>query len=256
SSPRRLDMIGVALLTVGAALITGPLALGPGLGWPPQGWATLAVGVAVLAGFTWWQYHLRRIERSPLLDPTILSVRGMGSGLAALLLSSTSYTGILYCVAAQLQDHHQASPLAAGLDLLPFAVGFGLGSVFGSVVPPDRHRALVVAGLVALGGGMVGLAAVTWAGGWPAVPAGLLLGVAGLGYGASFSPLIGLTVAHVDHHRVADASGISTTTFQFSFVLGVAAFGSVFTATGIGVALTAMSGLALLAIVPVAGWLR
>jgi MFS family permease len=255
-SPRRLDLIGVGLLTAGAALITGTLALGPGLGWPPRSWATLAVGVAVLAGFTRWQHHLRRVEQSPLLDPRILTVRGMSPGLAALLLSSTSYTGILYCVAAELQDHHQVSPWVAGLALLPFAIGFGLGSAFGSVVPPHRHRALVVAGLVALGGGLVGLAAVTGGGGWPPLPAGMLLGVAGLGYGASFSPLIGLTVAHVDPLRVADASGISTTTFQFSFVLGVAVFGSVFTAAGIGVALTAMGGLALLAVVPVVGWLR
>ncbi|MGC7102927.1 MFS transporter [Amycolatopsis lurida] len=246
--PRRLDMRGVSLLTTGAALLTGALALGPVLGWPPASWAALAAGTTLLAVFAWWQRTQHRRNGSPLLDPAILSVPGMRPGLLALLLSSTTYTGILYCVAAELQVHHGSSPLAAGIALLPFAAGFGAGSALGSLIPPRRHRALILTGLIALSAALVTLAALPW----HAASATLLLAIAGLGYGAAFSPLLGLTVAHVDTTRIADASGIATTTFQFSFVIGVAAFGGLFTATTITVALAAMGALALLSIVPVA----
>jgi len=60
----------------------------------------------------------------------------------------------------------------------------------------------------------------------------VVLGVCGLGYGASFSPLVALTVAHVRPVNIPDASGVATTVMQFSFVAGVAVFGTVYQATG------------------------
>ena len=248
--PRHLDILGVALLTTGAALVAGPLAMGPNLGWPWPSWTALGLGAAGLAMFGYWQRALRSRGGSPLLDPVILSVRGVRPGLAALLLSSTTYTGILYCVAADLQDHHRADPLVAGLALVPFTVGFGAGSTLGSFVPQHRHRVLVIAGLAGLGGSLTLLAVLAHGGGWPPISAPLLLGVAGLGYGASFSPTIGITVENIGDSHIAEASGISTTTFQFSFVLGVAAFGSIYAAASLTVALASMGGLAALAIAP------
>lgn len=236
STPRRLDVLGVVLLTTGAALLTGPLALAADAGIGPAGWACLAVGTVVLAVF-WVSQHRRP---APLLDPAIVATRGVRPGLVVLLLTGTTYTGILFCVAADLQQHHHTTALHAGLALLPFVVGYGAGSLSGAVVPPRHHRALVTAGVAVLAASLVGAGVV----GHDAV----LLAGAGLGYGACFTPALGLTVRHVAPALVPDASGIATTTFQFSFVVGVAVFGTVYASVSVGAALVAMGVVTALAI--------
>ncbi|RDI63310.1 MFS transporter [Nocardia pseudobrasiliensis] len=246
-SPRRLDLAGVCLLTVGAAAITGALALGPDAGWTRPGWAVVALGVAVLAAFLAWQRIQLRRNGSPLLDLSIMAVPGMRPGLIALLLSCTTYTGVLFCVAADLQDQYGRSAAAAGLALAPFAVGFGIGSAPGSLVPHRRHLALTITGLGVLGGSLIVLGILD-----RVVSTAPLLAVAGFGYGACFTPLLGLTVAHVRPDQVPDATGIATTTFQFSFVLGVAAFGSLYSSTTLAHTLVIMGGVACASILPAA----
>lgn len=241
---QRFDLPGFVLLTVGGVCVTGALALGPGAKWPLASCAAMAAGVLLLAGFARWQWAQAGRGRWPLVHPAVFSAPGMRRGLAALLLSGTTYTGVLFCVAAYLQEHRHLDPLTTGLLLLPLAVGFGAGSTVGFHVPPRRHAPLVVAGLALLGIGLIVLAVLARGGQWPTGTGSLFLAVAGAGYGAGFSPLVGLTVAHVGAARIADASGIATTTFQFSFVLGVAGFGTVFVTYGISVALTAMGWLA------------
>ncbi|MBF6332001.1 MFS transporter [Nocardia transvalensis] len=243
-TPRRMDLLGVCLLTTGAAATVGPLALGPTTGWTSAGWALIAVGLAVLAMFVAWQRVQQRRDGSPLFDLRVMAMPGMRPGLLALLLSSTTYTGVLYCVAADLQNRHQHTAAAAGLALLPFAAGFGVGSIPGSLVSQRQHRILVIGGLVVLGSSLILLGTVARGEHWPAGPAVALLATAGLGYGAAFTPLLGLTVAGVHPDRIPDATGIATTTFQFSFVLGVAVFGTLYTASDLPLALSLMGLLA------------
>ncbi|MFJ9363721.1 MFS transporter [Nocardia sp. NPDC101769] len=249
-APRRLDLIGVGALTVGAAAVTGALALGPDTGWSRLDWAIAALGIAVVAAFVAWQRIQLARNGSPLFDLRIMAVPGVRPGLVALLLSGTTYTGVLFCVAADLQDHHGYGAAAAGLALVPFAVGFGVGSAPGSLVPHRRHPALTIVGLGILGACLIALGAADHL--RPSAAGVLLLGAAGFGYGACFTPLLGLTVAHVRPDQVPDATGIATTTFQFSFVLGVALFGSVYAAAGLGRALGIMGTLACVAILPAA----
>jgi MFS family permease len=235
TTPRRLDGTGVALLTTGAALLTGPLALAADAGINLAGWVCLATGAGVLAVF-WSSQHRRP---APLLDPAIVATPGVRPGLAALFLTGTAYTGTLFCVAAELQQHRHSTALQAGLALLPFVVGYGVGSLAGAVVPPRHHTALILGGVVLLAGSLVGLGL-----GGP----GALLAGAGLGYGCCFAPTLGSTVRHVEPALVADASGIATTTFQFSFVVGVAVFGTVYASVSIGAALLASGAVTALAV--------
>lgn len=249
--PRSLDGTGVALLSVTALAFTVPLALGHGAGWPPWSFALLAAGPLLATVFVLHERRVGAAGRQPLFDVAVMASPGMRRGLIALFLSGTAYTGVLFCVAAHLQDHAGHGALAAGLALLPFAVGFGLGSPCGPVVPPARQPMVVVSGLVLLGAVLLVLAGIITDGAWPAVPAGLLLGAAGFGYGASFNPLVGLTVAGVEPRHIPDASGIATTTYQFSYVAGVAGFGTVYDVAGLSVALAGIGLLALAAAVAV-----
>ncbi|RJO79158.1 MFS transporter [Nocardia panacis] len=255
-SPRRLDLPGVALLSIGAGAIIGPLTLGPSTGWTSPEWLLIAGGLVVLVVFVAWQRAQQRRGGSPLFDLGVLAMPRMRPGLLALLLSSTTYTAVLYCVAADLQDRHHYPAAAAGLALLPFAVGFGVGSIPGSLVAQQRHPALVIAGLFVLGGSLMLLAVVSRGDHWSAGPAMALLAAAGLGYGAGFTPLLGLTVASVRPDRIADATGIATTTFQFSFVVGIAVFGSINTDFGLAAAMSMMALLAWAAIPAVAAMKR
>jgi MFS family permease len=237
-----LDVLGVVLLTMGAALVAGPLALAANVGLPVLSWICMAAGSALLAAFWSWQNR----QRVPLLDPAILATPGVRPGLAVLLLTGTTYTGTLYCVATELQQHQHWSPVRAGLALLSFVAGYSVGSCGGAIVPLRYHGVLIVAGIGCLAGSLIVLGALARTG-WPAGAPVLLVG-AGLGYGACFNPTLGRALANVKPTLISDASGIATTTFQFSFVVGVAVFGSIYTTSSIAWALVGMGAFAALAI--------
>jgi predicted MFS family arabinose efflux permease len=189
-------------------------------------------GVVVLAVFVAQQRRTSRRGRPVLVEPALFTTRGVRSGLLGLLLVGTPYTGILFCVALDLQARHGSTAAVAGFALLPLAIGFGIGGVVPSLVPARQHRALLVGGVVGAGMALLLLAWLTAGESWPAAAALTVLGVAGLGFGVSFSPLVSLTVAHVRPEHIPDASGMATTVLQFSFVTGVAVFGTIYQGTG------------------------
>ncbi|GAA3099606.1 MFS transporter [Pseudonocardia yunnanensis] len=229
---RRLDVPGVVLLTCGGVLVISALTLGTESGWPPWSIAAAAVGIAVLAVFVVHQRRTSSRGRPVLVDPVLFTTRGVRPGLLGLLLVGTPYTGILFCVAADLQVRHGSTAGVAGDALLPLAVGFGIGGVIPSLVRPGRQRELLIGGVVLAGAALLLLAWLTRGERWPVAAAAVVLGVCGLGFGMAFSPLFALTVAHVRPVNIPDASGMATTVIQFSFVAGVAVFGTVYQSTG------------------------
>ena len=54
------------------------------------------------------------------------------------------------------------------------------------------------------------------------------MGLAGLGLGIAFSPLVAVTLSHVAVEDAADASGLLVMTNQLGQVVGVATFGTLF----------------------------
>ncbi|HEY4418032.1 MAG TPA: MFS transporter [Pseudonocardia sp.] len=245
---RPLDIPGVALLTCGGILVISALTLGTESGWPPWSIAAAVGGAALLAVFVAHQRRTSSRGRPVLVDPALFTTRGVRPGLLGLLLVGTPYTGILFCVAADLQVRHGSSAGVAGFALLPLAIGFGIGGVIPSLVRPGRQRALLIGGVFLSGAALLLLAWLTRGERWPVAAAAVVLGVSGLGYGMSFSPLVALTVAHVRPVNIPDASGMATTVIQFSFVVGVAVFGTVYQATGyIATALVVMAVVMLVA---------
>jgi hypothetical protein len=79
------------------------------------------VGVGVLAVFVAHQRRTSRQGRPVLVEPALFTTRGVRPGLLGLLLVGTPYTGILFCVAADLQTRHGSDAGAAGFALLPLA---------------------------------------------------------------------------------------------------------------------------------------
>jgi MFS family permease len=235
---RPLDIPGVLLLTCGGILVTSALTIGAGSGWPVWSVAAGACGAAVLGVFAVHQRRKSRRGRHVLIHPALFTTAGVRPGLLGLFLVVMPQTGILFCVAADLQTRGGSAGVA-GIVLLPLAAGFGVGSVVPSFV--RSHRTLLLAGVAAAGVSLLLLAWITRAESWPVV-AEVVLGVIGLGLAVSFNTLMGLTIAHVRPGNIPDASGMATTVLQFSLVMGVAVFGTIYQSTGrLTTALVAMA---------------
>jgi MFS family permease len=230
--PRRFDLPGVVLLTSGGILLVLALTQGPDSGWPWWSSAAGIAGIALLAVFAAQQRRTSRRGGPLLIDPALFATPGVRRGLLGLLLLGMPFTGILYCVASNLQVEQHASATAAGLALLPLSVGFGLASTAASLVPLRRQHLPLLVGAVVIGVALLVLGILGLEGRWPETTGPVLVGVAGVGFGMVFTPLLGLTIAHVRPDHIPDVSGMTTTTLQFSFVLGVAVLGGVYHSTG------------------------
>ncbi|KAK7451311.1 hypothetical protein VKT23_012652 [Stygiomarasmius scandens] len=200
---RRVDWIGSFLVTSGLVLIVFVLAQGE---IAPNKWATpyiialLIVGVLLLSGFIFWQYHLERIQsKTPPKDSTLdkistflenrrylpsppplmcLSMWTRARGQIAVvmfiaLLNWAAFTGWLYWVVLFYQNYLGLKPLDTAVRLLPmFVTGIILNTIFALIV--GRVPVIV---LFALGTCMTGCAsllfalidpnAVYWAFGFP-----------------------------------------------------------------------------------------
>ncbi|GAA4483058.1 MFS transporter [Actinoallomurus oryzae] len=217
---RGLDLPGLVSLSAATLLFVVPLVLGHEENWPLWGWLMLGGGVVVFALFV----AAQRRASSPLVPGRVAGAPGMRSGLVTIFLCMCTFSGFLFGLALHLQGGLGYSPLRAGLYFIPGAGGFALSSLNWRRVPARWHRPMTPAGLVVAGIGYLGLAVFASGG------AGLevAMGLAGLGLGAAFCPLLVVALTHVAVTDAADASGLLAMTNQLGQVVGVATFGTLF----------------------------
>ena len=158
----------------------------------------------------------------------MLTVPGLGSGLAAMLLLMATYGGFLFALALQLQGGLGDSALRAGLTFGPSAVAFGLCGFFWNRLPLRLHHwltpvACTVAAAMYI---LLGLDLASGTHGGAAFQ--VILVVLGGSLALGFSPLVAHSLLHVPVTEAADASGLLTTTLQLGQAIGVATFGSLF----------------------------
>jgi len=158
----------------------------------------------------------------------VLTVPGLGSGLAAMLLLMATYGGFLFALALQLQSGLGDSALRAGLTFGPSALLFGLCGFFWNRLPLRLHHwltpvACTVAAAMYI---LLGLDLASGTHGGAALP--VILVVLGGSLALGFSPLVAHSLLHVPVTEAADASGLLTTTLQLGQAIGVATFGSLF----------------------------
>ncbi|MFF5260563.1 MFS transporter [Actinomadura viridis] len=223
----RLDLPGVALLTVAMTAFTAPLIFGPDAGWPPAAWISLAGGATLLAGFVLLEKRLGERGRQPLLDLAVVRPAGVRTGLAACWIIMGCYTAFLLTLTLHLQSALRFSALEAGLAFVPYALGFGALSLTWGRVPGRLRNALPVAGPIAFAAGagtLVLLARDVWPG---AVSVPLLL-LAGAGHAAGYAPLIARVSSLVEARLAGALSALNSTGPMLAGVIGVAALGSVY----------------------------
>ncbi|WP_433325131.1 MFS transporter [Spirillospora sp. CA-294931] len=219
----RLDLAGVALLTVAMTGFCGPLIFGPSTGWPPWAWASLVCGAVLLAVFVRYEASAPR----PLLDLAAVRPRGVKAGLAACWIIMGCYTAFLLTLTLHLQSSLRFSPLEAGLAFVPYALGFGSLSLTWNRYPVWLRDVLPVAGpvLFAIGGTTVALLARD---DWPWALSVPLLFAAGAGHAAGYSPLIARITSLVDVRHASAISALNSSGPLLASVISVAGLGSVY----------------------------
>jgi EmrB/QacA subfamily drug resistance transporter len=219
-SPGRVNWAAAALLTAGMSCLLIGIAQTTVWGW--TGTATLALlgtGVAICCG--WILLELR--SRNPLIDMTMMRVRGVWTtNLAAFLVGGGLYAWFLLLPQfAQLPRStgfgYGASVVAAGLYLLPCALGMGvLGSVAGRVERRFSSRRALIAGAA------VSAVACGWLTVSSTHPYDMLLSSAllGVGIGLAFAALGNLIVQAVPARQTGVASGMNTVLRTLGGALG------------------------------------
>jgi EmrB/QacA subfamily drug resistance transporter len=219
-SPGRVNWAAAALMTAGMSGVLIAIADATAWGWTaPSTLALLASGLAVCG--LWILVELR--SRNPLIDMTMMRVRGVWTAnLAAFLVGAGLYAWFLLLPQfAQLPRStgfgYGASVVAAGLYLLPCALGMGvLGSVAGRVERRFGSRHALVAG-AAVSAVACGWLTVTSRHPYDMLISSTLLGI---GIGLTFAALGNLIVQAVPASQTGVASGMNTVLRTLGGALG------------------------------------
>jgi EmrB/QacA subfamily drug resistance transporter len=228
--PPKLDVGGVALISLALASFVLPLVEGPSFGWPLWMVALLVLSVPFLALFV--LYERWRIARGgyPLINVHLFTQRSFSVGLPLTIVFYTTLSGLFFLLAVFLQDGLGLTPLTAGLTFTAIGTGFILASLACTRLVPRLGRHILSLGYAL---DVVGYAlailllhefGMTITLSELAVPLFLI----GLGNGFGLSPLIGIVLAGVKFEDAGQASGVLSTAIQIGNTVGVAAYGLLF----------------------------
>jgi MFS family permease len=225
---RRIDLPGVAVLSVALLLVVVPLVFGRDAGWPWWTWVSLGASVPVLIAFVLLQRRIADRGGYPLVNLHILRGRALPWGLASQAAATGTYYTMLFTLALYLQQGLGRDPLYSGLALVPWVAAFGVAGPVLTRLSPARVPKLAPYGCLLLA---VSYAAISVASGMGHGSGPLLLvllGFGGLGLGLSYSSMMRHLTESVPNGYAADFSGILVTVFQIAGVLGVAALGTLY----------------------------
>lgn len=225
STPRgRPDVLGGLLATAGMTLLVFGVVRTDQYAWTsPATLTPLAGAAALLAAFA---YVERTTTRDPLIRLGLLANRSVSGANAYNLLLGGAMAASFYFASLYLQRILGSTPTAAGLELLPFALGVAAGAVLtirlGNRV--DRRTLLIAGGLLTAIG-------FTWFGYISADGSYLadILGpsiITSLGFGLCLGPVVSTATAGVAPHETGAASGLLASSRQIGASLGLAALGT------------------------------
>ena len=223
---RRLDLPGQALaITV---LVAFAFAAIEGSHW---GWTSpIIVGTVMLAvaAFALLVFVEGRTP-GPLLPLEYLARPTFSASLAIAGLMTFGMYALLFIMPLYFQTVRGETPFVTGLAMMPMPIAFFLVSQFvGHLNNRVGPRVVMTAGMLCMGLGALGLAAIgkTTA----LLPIELALLVVGVGLGLNTAPVNGVAVAALPPARSGTASGLLNTTRMIGATLGVAILGALFAA--------------------------
>ncbi|MFF4916408.1 MFS transporter [Streptomyces tendae] len=230
----RLDLVGVALVTLGLLMLIYPLTRGEELGWPLWGHLSMAGSVVVLAVLVAYERRKSARDGSPLVELSLFRVKSFAAGIAVQTVFGVAL-GIFFLVwTLYMQFGLGWTPLRAGLTGVPFsiAVSTAAGISVQKLVPRFGRKVLQAGALVMAAGvllyiwesGRYGLAITSW-------QMALPLAVMGLGMGLIVAPLTDAVLSQVPREHAGSASGLINTVQQMGNALGLGLVSVVFFGT-------------------------
>ena len=200
---RGLDLFGTATFVVGLTGLVLALSKGGLSGWNNAlVIGGLAAAVVLLPIFVLIERH----GRSPMLDLTLFRDRLFAAASAAAFINGLSRFALMFLFVFYFQGPQGKSPIVAGLELAPLAIGMLVSSPLAGMAA-DRHgsRGLAALGMVVSAAGLAGMTglqahtAYVWSAIW--------LALVGIGSGMFNSPNTAAMMGVVPIHRRGIAAG-------------------------------------------------
>jgi len=215
----KLDVLGFALLAPGiAALILGLSNAGTAAGFGhPDVIIPLVIGVALMVVFC--LYALRKSE--PLVQIRLLAKRPVASSSAVLFFSGFALYGAMLLLPLFYQEERGATPLSAGIMLIPSGVGALLcRGIVGKLTDKMGARPVAIVGFV-----IVTASTVPFCFADPQTSSWLLalwLLLRGIGLGTVTIPVMAVAYLGLDKAEIPHASVVTRTAQQLGGSFGTA----------------------------------
>jgi EmrB/QacA subfamily drug resistance transporter len=218
--PRRIDIAGLALVTIGIGFFTLTFDRAPSWGWLSTSTAVAFAGsLAALVVFVVVENRVRW----PLVDLSLVQIPRFTVLVIAGTIANIAYGVTIFLSTMYLQQVRGLDPLTAGLTFLGPSAGAALGGVLAGRLAASRPPVLVM-GLTCVAAA-VSLAALavshTWAVYLPSLTA------CGLTLGLVYAFTTVATQAVVRSERAGEAAGVTLTALVTLAGVGVAVSGTV-----------------------------
>jgi MFS family permease len=187
-------------------------------------------GAALVGSFLWWENRLGQRDGHPLLPLSLFEHRAFNVGLLVNLGFFAFFGSVLLTLTIFLQEGLHYSPMRAGLTFAPLGVAFALSSLRGRHLHAQYGTLIISVGAATALLGVIGLAIVVSMSGLSATSLELspALALIGVGNGLVIPLIVSGVLESVPSHQTGAASGVLTTTQQFSMTLGIAGVGTLF----------------------------
>jgi EmrB/QacA subfamily drug resistance transporter len=215
---RGLDVLGTATYVVGLTGLVLALSKGGLTGWS----GPLVVGGFVAAAVLLPLFVLiERRGRAPMLDLRLFESKLFSAAAGAAFINGLSRFALMFLFVFYFQGPQGQSPIMAGLELAPLAIGMLVASPLAGIVA-DRHgsRALAALGMVVSAFGLAGMTmlqahtAYAWSALW--------LTLVGIGSGMFNSPNTAAMMGVVPANRRGIAAGARVMLQNTGAVLSIA----------------------------------
>ena len=227
---RRLDLGGVAILTLALSFLLCPLIQGREAGWPLWTFVCLAASIPCLLVFVEFEKRLTSQGGSPLIELSLFRDRTFVIGLLSGVCFFSGAAAFFLILTIFLQNGLGYSARDAGLTFAYFGIAFLAGSLASARIQPRLGSRIINLGAVMM---ILGLVLLLWR---AAIKTESLLGIDlapalliyGTGQGFIMPTLINTILRNIKNSDAGSASGVLSTVQQISFAAGVAVIGTVF----------------------------